>query len=281
MSEAADKSTGKSTDELIEYRVTFGSQYLGAHTHATPHPRWTPAHRDGWLTVLAPDETTARLVTNEVLAGAWSTIYSPAAYLAEEWSLHFPLGELGRMHAGRVADGSTTWTWPKQDASMPGPKPIVWVFCDAIVPPTGDQYWMAVADDGRVIAVHVSSSEYYGPIDVGPQRKSGNYHDALGTTDVDLRVLPVGDEPPPEVIERARQVQRAEASESADRLVEHLKVTAGSAVVVDGNADSTVTELLGAGWTWAHGTEEASTQLVEGKRIRQLVPPATSEEAQG
>ena len=55
----------------------------------------------------------------------------------------------------------------------------------------------------------------------------------------------------------------------AEELADHLKRCRGvdAAIVQDGNADTLVADLIGAGWRY-EGTEH-----VEGKRVRYLVPP--------
>lgn len=57
---------------------------------------------------------------------------------------------------------------------------------------------------------------------------------------------------------------------AADRLVEHVAECTGAQamVVVDGNADEIVTRMVEAGWTL-----DERVDLVEGKRIRFLIPP--------
>jgi hypothetical protein len=83
---------------LLEFRITFGQKhatkthlaFLAGRVDFDPHP-------DGWLTVLAPDETAARRLLHDRLELAWSWIYLPGNPLWPEidWSL-FPLGELAR-----------------------------------------------------------------------------------------------------------------------------------------------------------------------------------------
>lgn len=74
---------------MREWFVTFGSQYP-----REPHPTFEQAHRDGWVTVVAPDERAARRLTVELLGTAWSGIYEEQP---ESWL--FPLGELARIEA--------------------------------------------------------------------------------------------------------------------------------------------------------------------------------------
>ena len=81
------------SDELLEYRVTFGSQYA-----RDEHPRWKPAHPDGWLAIMAPNEWSAREIAFAILGPAWAFMYGNEAGALEDvdWS-HFPLGELARI----------------------------------------------------------------------------------------------------------------------------------------------------------------------------------------
>lgn len=87
-------------------------------------------------------------------------------------------------------------------------KTKVYGFCNS-----GDrtdlQMWMAMAEDGEVIAQHCSSSRYWGEVDVSPnhfhiddyQRKFG---DDFKPDDVEYVVLPAGEGPPAEVVEANR-----------------------------------------------------------------------------
>jgi hypothetical protein len=54
-------------------------------------------------------------------------------------------------------------------------------------------------------------------------------------------------------------------------LVEHLRDCrkADAALVVDGNADDVIANLLAAGWTWS----TRQTDYIGTKRIRYLTPP--------
>lgn len=81
-------------------------------------------------------------------------------------------------------------------------KPIVWAFCNGVYPPSGDQQWIAVADSGELIHMHVSSDRTWGISDVGPQRRAEVYRSVVGTADVDFRVIPEGEAPSPELLER-------------------------------------------------------------------------------
>lgn len=61
---------------------------------------------------------------------------------------------------------------------------------------------------------------------------------------------------------------------SAEDLAAHMRdcMKLSAAVVVDGNADSIVAEMIEAGWTY-HGVEYR-----EGKRIRVMSPPPGGDE---
>jgi hypothetical protein len=58
---------------------------------------------------------------------------------------------------------------------------------------------------------------------------------------------------------------------AADVIAEHLAQCTGAsaAVVVDGNADAIIADLLAAGWTL-----DERTDCISGKRIRFVRPPA-------
>jgi len=60
-------------------------------------------------------------------------------------------------------------------------------------------------------------------------------------------------------------------SDPVQDVVDHLRKCArvDAAIVVDGNADPVIAELLAAGWTW----EGRPAEQVGGKRIRYLTPP--------
>lgn len=182
--------------ELIEYRLTFGSQYS-----YQVHPGYRAAHPDGWLAVLAPDERAARLGVIGAITNAWSCIYAPGdeGYPREGDGL-YPRGEVGRL---RVLDATGEhWQWLRRTETGEWvERPIVWAFCNGEM--FGDQEWIAVADDGRVITAHVSSNESWGRHDVSPEGfHRGRYVEILGTDQVDYRVLPLGASPPDHVRER-------------------------------------------------------------------------------
>lgn len=79
-------------------------------------------------------------------------------------------------------------------------RPIVWAFCNGRYP-WGDEQWAAVTDDGRTVAMHISSARHWGIDDVGPVRKAAAYQQVVGTTDVDYRVVPEGERLPEHVRE--------------------------------------------------------------------------------
>ena len=61
------------------------------------------------------------------------------------------------------------------------------------------------------------------------------------------------------------------------RLAEHLctcRGVQGAIVMQAGSADPVIAGPLAAGWTWAGGTEAASTENVIGKRQCYLTPPS-------
>lgn len=73
---------------MSEFYFTFGVQY----DKQNPHPNG--GHKDGYFTIEAPDEDTARLKMTELCGRRWSTSYTvpPSRNL-------FPLGELQRHKA--------------------------------------------------------------------------------------------------------------------------------------------------------------------------------------
>jgi hypothetical protein len=79
------------------------------------------------------------------------------------------------------------------------------------------QHWMAMAEDGEVIASHVSSTRDWGIHDVGP---TGMHRDAYIAKfgedfEVDYRVAPAGEHGvPPEVYERNQQRRRDAEAEA-------------------------------------------------------------------
>ncbi len=109
----------------------------------------------------------------------------------------------------------------EQPAGEQPARPIVWAFCNGHV--FGDQAWLAVTDDGVVLAEHVSSSEWWGARDVGPEQwphRRQRYVEVLGTAEVDYRVLPLGQAPPDYVLTRV--LDRAEAEDVAAAANAHV-----------------------------------------------------------
>jgi len=77
----------------LEYAMTFGCQY-GADPRRLTHPTWPPADADGWVTILAPDESSARACAFRLFGKRWAFIYPPGGHDPK----FFPLGELARVH---------------------------------------------------------------------------------------------------------------------------------------------------------------------------------------
>jgi hypothetical protein len=73
--------------DLHEYRVTFGFRYA-----REPHPTFPAADPNGWLTVMAPDEETARALVVARIGRAWAFMY-PAERMSESY---YPRGEICR-----------------------------------------------------------------------------------------------------------------------------------------------------------------------------------------
>ncbi len=62
----------------------------------------------------------------------------------------------------------------------------------------------------------------------------------------------------------------------ATALAEHMRDCRGAdaaIVMQSGSADPVIASMLADGWTWTNGTEAASTERMNGKRIRYLTPP--------
>ena len=59
--------------DLLPFYVTFGSQYP-----RVPNPTCEYAHHDGWIRILAPDETEARRIVLHRIDRYWSMIYTAA-----------------------------------------------------------------------------------------------------------------------------------------------------------------------------------------------------------
>lgn len=74
---------------------------------------------------------------------------------------------------------------------------------------TDFQLWVAMADDGEVIAQHCSSTHGWGSVDVSPSHfHIDDYRRKYGPdfepADVEYIVLSAGEGPPPEVVEANR-----------------------------------------------------------------------------
>jgi hypothetical protein len=70
------------------FYVTFGVKY-----REEQHPIWPNAHPDGYLTVIAKDESMARRFTAALLATNWAFIYDEEHFNISRWTR----GELGRI----------------------------------------------------------------------------------------------------------------------------------------------------------------------------------------
>ena len=84
---------------------------------------------------------------------------------------------------------------------------------------TDFQMWMAMSDDGEVIAQHCSSSYGWGSLDVSPNHfhiddYKRKYGEDFKPADIDYIVLPAGEGPPAEVVEANRMLGVA-ATESS------------------------------------------------------------------
>lgn len=78
-----------------EFIVTFGSQ----HGTTERHPFMPEAHRDGYVSVWAPDGEEARRLILARLAD-WSNMYDPAWLDANSprWKERFPMGRLANLY---------------------------------------------------------------------------------------------------------------------------------------------------------------------------------------
>jgi hypothetical protein len=119
---------------MPEYRVTFGSQYGGQDYGADPHPvgGYDFVHRDGWWTIVAPDESDARTLILAVLGTGWSNVYdqwqvrnTDERGAGLDWPAMFPRGELLRLIHPAMAD--------RPVALLEGPVP------PHMIVPTGDE----------------------------------------------------------------------------------------------------------------------------------------------
>lgn len=92
----------------------------------------------------------------------------------------------------------------------------VYAWCNARWQPFGDQVWVAIAEDGDVLATHISSGRSWGQHDVGPHGMHQNAYAAKFGDDfldrIEYVVLPEGETPPDEVYERNQQQAESEAN---------------------------------------------------------------------
>jgi hypothetical protein len=91
--------TNPTPHPLIEYRITFGPEHAGQNISADPADAWL-SMPSGWLSVLAPDELTARVAVINRIGRRWSGItaihWSLRLVTPNYWTSTFPLGELAR-----------------------------------------------------------------------------------------------------------------------------------------------------------------------------------------
>lgn len=81
----------------MEFRLTFGQQY-----RREPHPLGAISHPDGWVTVIAPDEKTARQLVLNKADEKWAFLYDMDDVEGKSdawWRSFHPLGELARWEA--------------------------------------------------------------------------------------------------------------------------------------------------------------------------------------
>lgn len=90
MTTPIDKPTSDGTT-MTPYYVTFGQRY-----RRDTHPTFSPAHPDGWVTILAKDDLAARRVAVNWFGTAWCDLYED-----EPEQALFPLGELHRIEGGQ------------------------------------------------------------------------------------------------------------------------------------------------------------------------------------
>lgn len=76
---------------MPDFYVTFGSQFPRER-----HPTWGPAHHDGWVRLVGPeDPDTAASWCWQMFGSGWSNLYPH-----EPDDGFFPLGEIGRIYTG-------------------------------------------------------------------------------------------------------------------------------------------------------------------------------------
>ena len=93
-------------------------------------------------------------------------------------------------------------------------KQTVYAFANVSFGEFRDQAWIAIAEDGEVLAQHVSSSRSWGQRDVGPDGfHRDRYAEKFGpdfAEHINYVVLPQGEAPPDEVYERNQARAAAE-----------------------------------------------------------------------
>lgn len=75
---------------MKEYTLTFGQRYA-----RDTHPRFAAAHPDGYVTIVAPDWSSARHLAFCRYGGSWAALYDSDNFPDRD-ELH-PLGELDRL----------------------------------------------------------------------------------------------------------------------------------------------------------------------------------------
>jgi hypothetical protein len=84
---------------MPNFYITFGQKY-----RHEPHPMFDLAHPDGWLRIVADDETQARNLVASYIGPAWAFIYDEPRFDPPAMKMRwYPLGEL----ASITADGAT------------------------------------------------------------------------------------------------------------------------------------------------------------------------------
>jgi hypothetical protein len=81
---------------MDKFFVTFGSQYS-----VEPHPTHRTIHPDGYLTVEAETEMSARRLLANTFADKWSMVYTRDEFFKspEDVSRWYPRGEIGQLHS--------------------------------------------------------------------------------------------------------------------------------------------------------------------------------------
>lgn len=89
---------------MAEYRVTFGVKYA-----TEPHPTFSTAHPDGWVTIEAPTEEYARKIAMFIFTDKWAFIYPATSDYF--WAAQYPRGEIARVRA-LVPAAQHRWSCP-------------------------------------------------------------------------------------------------------------------------------------------------------------------------